>query len=290
MKVFQNIPFQNWIKDKSFRINTLSENVKEETYNLGAHIHHYHEILYVKNGEGEMFIDDKSYKLESQTIYCIWQGQVHQWKHAQNRDGYAIMFKNDFLPAVDANTFMVFDSTLFNRIQKINRFQLEGEEGKYFDFLFEHILFEYSQPSQTFGQKQSMQYLIMALLVKLARKAVTMDLETISQKETSLDIFQSFLLLIEQNYQQNPSLYFYAEHLGISSRKLNDIIKHHSGETAKQLIMKRTFTEAKRLLAFTSTSLKEISYQLGFNNQAYFCSFFKKQAGVSPQKYRVSKQ
>lgn len=290
MKLKQNIPFQNWIKDQSFQINTLSEKVKPESYQMGAHIHHYHEILFVKRGKGEMLIDDESCTLTNQTIYCIWQGQVHEWIEGQDRQGYAIMFKPDFLPMVDANTLMVFNSTLFNRLQKINAFPVKSDEIRHFDSVFEHILSEYNQPMRTFGQKQTMQYLLMSLLVKLARKTVEIDQDTQTSTNTSLEIFQSFLALIEQNYQSNANLDFYARQLGTRPRKLNEIIKDHSGQTAKQLLMKRTLTEAKRLLFHTSTPIKEIAYRLGFNNQAYFCHFFKRQHGQSPQAYRSQKQ
>lgn len=291
MKASQNIPFQNWIKDQSFMINPLSRNVKPEAYNLGAHIHHYHEIIYVRKGSGQMTIDDIDCELEDQTLYCIWQGQVHKWKEAEKRrEGLTIMFKNDFLPTLDANTLMVFNSALFNRLQKINTFRLKVEEIKYFDWLFELILSEYNQPAPTFGQKQTLQYLVMTLLVKLARKTTEIKLNTLPKTGTSAEVFQSFLLLVEHHYQSNVPLDFYAKKLGYSLRNLNQIIKKHGGQTAKQIVLKRTLTEAKRLIAYTNTSIKEIAYRLGFNNQAYFCYFFKKQVGISPQEYRTNQQ
>lgn len=291
MKASQHIPFQNWIKDESFRIANLSKNVRLEAYHLGGHIHHYHEIIYIKNGSGQMMIDDVDCELQDHTLYCIWQGQVHKWKESESeREGLGIMFKNDFLPSIDANTLMVFNSALFNRLQKINTFHLKGDEIKYFDSLFNHINSEYHLPTPTFGQKQTLQYLMMTLLVKLTRKAMEMDSDKESKTGTDLEIFQSFLLLVEHHYQSNPSLDFYAKQLGCSPRKLNEIVKKRSGQTIKQLVLKRTLTEAKRLIAYTNTSIKEIAYRLGFNNQAYFCSFFKKQQGMSPQEYRQEKQ
>lgn len=45
--------------------------------------------------------------------------------------------------------------------------------------------------------------------------------------------------------------------------------------TVKQLILNRSFTEAKRYIVFDSMSLKEIAYQLGFSDPAYFSRIFK---------------
>jgi hypothetical protein len=197
MNVKQKNPFQDWIKDKSFQIHSLSENVKPESYQMGAHIHHYQEILYLHSGKGEMTIDDRTCELQANTIYCIWQGQVHKWIKAEERQGYAIMFKTDFLPLVDANTLMVFNSTLFNRLQKINAFHLEQAEIPYFEGLFEHIISEYHQPAQTFGQKQTMQYLLMTLLVKLARKTVAIDRNTLPKKGKSIRRLISDLICLK---------------------------------------------------------------------------------------------
>lgn len=283
MKLKQGFPFQDWIKNKSFQTNLLAENVSEDSFKIGAHLHTYHEILYIQKGKGQMMIDDKLYILEERTIYCIWQGQVHKWKEAQQRRGFAIMFKTDFLSVNDTTTFI---TSLFNRLQKVNAFRLQEEEIKLFNWLFELIYTEFQQPSYTLGQKQTIQHLTMTLLVKLARKNIAPNLETLTSLNTSLDIFQSFLLLLEHNYQSNAPLDFYAKQLGINLRKLNEIIKTYAGQTVKQVTTERTLTEAKRLLAHTNTAMKEIAYSLGFNNQAYFCYFFKKNIGISPQHYR----
>jgi AraC-like DNA-binding protein len=44
--------------------------------------------------------------------------------------------------------------------------------------------------------------------------------------------------------------------------------------------------EAKRQLCYTSQSIKEIAYDLGFEDSAYFSRFFKKSTQVSPIDYR----
>ncbi|MCY1416058.1 HTH-type transcriptional activator RhaR [compost metagenome] len=44
--------------------------------------------------------------------------------------------------------------------------------------------------------------------------------------------------------------------------------------------------EARRLLLFTSSSVNEIGYQLGFKDPAYFTRFFSREAGMTPSEYR----
>jgi len=51
-------------------------------------------------------------------------------------------------------------------------------------------------------------------------------------------------------------------------------------------IQKRVTLEAKRMILTSDRSLKEIAYQLGFNDAAYFSNFFKIQTGSSPREFR----
>lgn len=48
-------------------------------------------------------------------------------------------------------------------------------------------------------------------------------------------------------------------------------------------------TEAIRLLKYTDLNLKEISFELGYTEPAYFSRLFKIKKGVSPRKYRAEK-
>jgi len=49
----------------------------------------------------------------------------------------------------------------------------------------------------------------------------------------------------------------------------------------------RIVLEAKRQLRFTSGSVSEIAYALGFDDPAYFTRFFSRRAGLSPRAFRA---
>jgi len=53
-----------------------------------------------------------------------------------------------------------------------------------------------------------------------------------------------------------------------------------------RLLHDRLVLEAKRKLSFSHQSVKEISYELGFEDPAYFSRFFKNHAGIAPQDFR----
>jgi AraC family transcriptional regulator, transcriptional activator of pobA len=59
-----------------------------------------------------------------------------------------------------------------------------------------------------------------------------------------------------------------------------------TGMTTSQAINNRLIIEAKRDLSFSSKSIEEIGFDLGFDNQLYFSRFFKKLASSTPQNFR----
>ncbi len=64
--------------------------------------------------------------------------------------------------------------------------------------------------------------------------------------------------------------------MNISARKLAQICQVFSGKGAKELVDQRIMSEAKRLLQFSSFTIKEIADGLNYSDQYQFSKFFKK--------------
>lgn len=77
-----------------------------------------------------------------------------------------------------------------------------------------------------------------------------------------------------------------AERLSIHVNYLNRAIKKTTGRTTTDLIFERLTAEAKALLRHTNWNIAEISYVLGFEDQAHFNNFFKKQTAMNPSDFR----
>ena len=78
----------------------------------------------------------------------------------------------------------------------------------------------------------------------------------------------------------------YADLLHITPKALAKITKNHFNRTLTNLIAERIIIEAKRELYLTNKPVKEIAYELGYDDEYYFSRFFKNNAEVSPQMYR----
>ncbi|WJS93302.1 AraC family transcriptional regulator [Flavobacterium johnsoniae] len=56
--------------------------------------------------------------------------------------------------------------------------------------------------------------------------------------------------------------------------------------TLSDLITERIIVEAKRELYLTNKTVKEIAYELGYDDEYYFSRVFKGKTDISPQLYR----
>jgi AraC family transcriptional regulator, transcriptional activator of pobA len=99
-------------------------------------------------------------------------------------------------------------------------------------------------------------------------------------------VLQNLKDAIEKDFKSKHSPSDYADTLNISPKALAKITKTHFNKTLTELIAERIIIEAKRELYLTNKPIKEIAYELGYDDEHYFSRFFKSNADISPQMYR----
>lgn len=102
-------------------------------------------------------------------------------------------------------------------------------------------------------------------------------------------ITKNFTQLLEENYVTLKRPSTYAKLLNISTHYLNESIKSATGSSVSKRIQDRIILEAKRLLYHSDKSVKEIAYQLGYEDYPYFSRIFTKVAGMTALTFREKK-
>lgn len=108
----------------------------------------------------------------------------------------------------------------------------------------------------------------------------------LTSRSTAHDIFDRFIQLVNLHCREQRNLSFYADCLCLTERYLGTVIRQTSGITAKAWIDKAVTTAAKVMLRHGNLQIAEIAYKLHFANPSFFCKYFKRLTGVSPQEYR----
>lgn len=91
---------------------------------------------------------------------------------------------------------------------------------------------------------------------------------------------------IDSNIGSRFKLNELADAAGLSPNFFCRIFRDIVGETLVDYINKSRINLAKKLLNETNASIKAVSYECGFENDAYFYTLFKKLSGLSPSEYR----
>lgn len=102
---------------------------------------------------------------------------------------------------------------------------------------------------------------------------------------TNLSKFVEFKLVVETNLTEQPSINAIAEKLALSTNSLYRIVKEYAGTSPKDYFISRLIAEAQRRLRYSNTSVKELAYELGFNDPDYFSRLFKKSTGKSVSEF-----
>ena len=109
--------------------------------------------------------------------------------------------------------------------------------------------------------------------------------EPINILNSNLSKFIEFKLMVETQLTEQPPVNAIAEKLALTTNSLYRIVKEYSGTSPKDYFMSRLMAEAQRKLRYSNTSIKEVAYELGFNDPDYFSRLFKKNTGKSASEF-----
>jgi len=131
------------------------------------------------------------------------------------------------------------------------------------------------------------------MLIALAQAIFTQVLREVPPDEISVSnirgemrMFQRFNRMIDEHFRQHLAVPEYARELGLSESRLTEMCRRFANQSPKKLIFERVLREAKRQLLFSSESVNQISFALGYKDPAYFARFFHRMAGCSPSQFR----
>ena len=105
--------------------------------------------------------------------------------------------------------------------------------------------------------------------------------EAVDLVNTNLSKFVEFKLMVETHLTEQPSINTIAEELALTTNSLYRLVKEYSGTSPKDFFTNRLMIEAQRKLRYSNLSVKELAYELGFNDPDYFSRLFKKSTGKS---------
>lgn len=194
------------------------------------------------------------------------------------KKGYIIAFKREYLEEDDKEYALdVFN--LFNLQGQTSLLSVNKETNQNLKYL--HILMDYECKNEL-GSFLVVKSLLKVFLLHLIR----VNQHAFMNQDVNQKRVYEFCILLDLNYDKERKASFYADKLGITEKRLNQILKEKMNRTITQLVHARLILEAKRKLTASEATIKEIAFELKFEGHSYFSRFFKKQTGTTPEDFK----
>jgi AraC family transcriptional activator of pobA len=286
IKVYANVNRVD--PNKSFGISRMSDIYEKNEGRVDEpHRHDFYTILLVADAKGKHIIDFNTYTLTSNQVFFISPGQVHQVIEDKKSTGFAMVFSLNFLLENNIDRSFIEDLNLFYNYGQSPPLAINIEQQDKLAGFCEEI-FQIYQSDQLYKHASIGAYLKLFLIYC---NSLCSSLDTAPhEQEAGNTLLKKFRNLVDEKYKLWHGTSDYAAQLNISPDHLNRTIKTFLGKTAKEFVQTRIVIAAKRLLFFSELTTKEIAYELGFSEASHFSAFFKKETGVSPSKFRESKE
>lgn len=230
------------------------------------HRHDYFEIILIKKSGGEQLIDFGKTKLKQHAVYTIYPRQIHLLKR-ESAQGLILQFRKDIFEFI----FPIQHHFLYFAQPEI---QLDESSFTHLYTLAEEIQsLNNSKHLSPLSIYKSYSYLQVVLITLI---------EQHHQQSTQNRLIGNFLQLVSQHIRETKKVADYANMLHLSTDKLTALCKEALGTTPLKLIHEEILLEIKRLMVLGNLSLKEIAYELQFENTANFSAFVKTATSHTP--------
>jgi len=244
----------------------------------------YYSLIWVKEGNGNLKTNFSEYNFEANSLFSFAPYQPFMFSSNLVK-GVAIYFHSDFFCIHKHDTEVTCNGVLFNNIYQTPFFVVDEALGKTLDTMIEQIRTEIRKPG--LAQYELLISFMKIFLISASRAKAQQQPYVVAPKASKEPvILQDLKEAIEKDFRSKHTPQDYALLLNISPNALAKITKTYFNKTLTNLIAERIIIEAKRELYLTNKSIKEVAYELGYDDEYYFSRFFKKNVNISPQTYR----
>lgn len=255
-------------------VNSLNCHLLKEKISEGLSIVWTLDELIIKvDGEEKQFQKNEILFLtEFHTIEILKIESVHLVRF--NRAFYCI---SDHDSEVGCKGILFFGAS---QLPKITIPEIELEK---FETLWK--MFEIEMISIDDLKNEMLQMMLKRLLI-LCTRIYKEQTELTSFDRNQLDIVREYNYLVENHFKTKHQVADYASLLNKSPKTLSNLFKKYGNKSPLQVIQDRKILEARRLLQYSDKSIKEIAYEIGYEDIQTFSRFFKKIEGISPSNYK----
>ncbi len=234
-----------------------------------------YQLLYIVRGKGRFASEScRETEIAAGHMFLLFPGERHSYRPDPRTgwDEYWIGFKGENIDKRIAHGFFSRAKPVFN-------------VG-----LHEEIVALYKTAIETaHDQHTGFQQMMAGIVNHLLGCAYSYDKRSSLEETWAAGQINKAKVLIAENLSGGAvplSPEEIAGQLSMSYSWFRRVFKQYTGFSPSRYIQELNVQKSKELLTNTDLSSRQIAYRLGFENPDYFCTLFKRLAGVSPTRYR----
>lgn len=265
-------------------IESIDSRSRQYDWEIDAHVHRgLHQLLWLHSGSVEAMLDEIRTRCEGPAVLVIPPGVAHAFRFSRHCGGFVLTFNASLFAEGDAAGA---GDALGDLFAEPRTFTLESASPKVtrVQTLFEALHAENHAADSAEGPVPM--WLARAIVWRLAQagqREQQGDQRGVAGRQS---LYTRWVVLLESHYREHWSVSRYAERLGLSAERLNRMVRAETGHNAQALLHARLAREACRRLVHVAAPVSKLAFELGFDDPAYFCRFFKRHSGMSPREYR----
>ncbi|HEU0199994.1 MAG TPA: helix-turn-helix domain-containing protein [Burkholderiaceae bacterium] len=267
---------------ESLHCESIAARSRLYAWEIRPHRHDvFMQILHIRAGGGEALFEGERVALERPCLVIVPPLAVHGFRFTRNVDGVVVTIAARHMAAL-----LETSPELVARFATPQCERLGSRAAGVIAASVDRLVDEFNGDAP--WRLAALEASLLLLLVQVGR-ALSVNRDAARTGGTrALAHVRRFRALVEQGFRGEREIGFYAARLGITSTQLNRVCRQVLGQSALGVIQNRLLVEAKRDLAYTILSVKEIALTLGFSDAAYFTRFFTQHTGRAPSEFRLA--
>ena len=255
---------------------------------LKPHRTNFNQLFYFHKAKGIHTVDFEDITLADNSLLFAPKDTVHRFDDKAEVSGVLLLFTDNFFCSNSQDSILLRNCVLHSNITQSTLIHIP-EQNTVFDNVFGQIYREFDNEKDSV-QADILRNYIRLLLLHFIREQISLPIFRNQSDNQDLELVRAFEYMLEQHYNSSPQVAYYCQSLNVTEKRLQTATRNILDQSPKEIIKDRIVLEAKRLLVYSSDSVKEISFRLGFDEPTNFTKFFKKSTGKSPMDFRSSQK
>lgn len=263
-----------------FAVKPIVEVLRPKT---GERFEHYGVLINL--GPSFSLLKDQSpLVISNSSLVCLSPGCALELQNYEEGEHYFVLFNTAFycVELHDAETSC--NGLLFNGAVTPPVINLSTHEQAKMALLLKVISDELQEADEVQGEM--LRAVLKRLLILCARNYRKSLSETHHLNGEQTDTIRQFNALVEKHFKEHHQVAAYAGLMFKSPKTLSNLFSKFSERSPLQIIHDRLALEGKRLLFYTDKTVREIAFELGFEEPSHFTRLFKKMTGQTPSRIK----